>query len=84
MKVTKCLFAGLAASLVMCAIGTYAADEGLITKPSNLSQYPRPPPYGPWNKTPASSSAITTGALAYVYFEEEAGAKIGGEVAQQG
>jgi hypothetical protein len=81
MKVTKCLFAGLAASL---ATGTYAADEGLITKPSNLSQYPRPPPYGPWNKTPASSSAITTGALAYVYFEEEAGAKIGGEVAQQG
>ena len=37
MKVTKCLFAGLAASLVMCAIGTYAADEGLITKSSKYS-----------------------------------------------
>ena len=37
MRVTKCLFAGLAASLVMCATGTYAADEGLITKPSKYS-----------------------------------------------
>jgi len=32
MSVTKCLFAGLAASLVMCAtaVATYATDEGLI------------------------------------------------------
>jgi uncharacterized protein (DUF302 family) len=37
MRVTKCLFAGLAASLVMCATGTYAADEGLITKSSKYS-----------------------------------------------
>jgi uncharacterized protein (DUF302 family) len=37
MRVTKCLFAGLAASLVMCATGTYAADGGLITKPSKYS-----------------------------------------------
>jgi uncharacterized protein (DUF302 family) len=39
MSVTKCLFAGLAASLVMCAtaVATYAADEGLITKPSKYS-----------------------------------------------
>ena len=37
MKVTKCMFAGLAASLVMCATATYAADEGLTTKPSKYS-----------------------------------------------
>jgi uncharacterized protein (DUF302 family) len=37
MRVTECLFAGLAASLVMCATTTYAADEGLITKPSKYS-----------------------------------------------
>jgi hypothetical protein len=37
MRVTECLFAGLVASLVMCATGTYAADEGLITKPSKYS-----------------------------------------------
>src|SRR5437868_12411209 len=39
MRVSKCLFAGLAAWLVMCAIAvaTYAAGEGLITKPSKYS-----------------------------------------------
>jgi uncharacterized protein (DUF302 family) len=39
MRVTKCLFVGLAASLVMCvtAVTTYAGDEGLITKPSRYS-----------------------------------------------
>ena len=37
MRVSECLFAGLAASLVMCATATYAADEGLITKPSKYS-----------------------------------------------
>jgi len=39
MRVTKCLFVGLAVSLVMCvtAITTYAADDGLITKPSRYS-----------------------------------------------
>jgi hypothetical protein len=36
MRFTKYLFAGLAAWLVMSAtaVATYAADEGLITKPS--------------------------------------------------
>ena len=37
MRVTGCLFAGLAASLVICATGTNAADEGLMTKPSKYS-----------------------------------------------
>ena len=37
MSVAKCLFAGLATWLVMCATATYAADEGLITKPSKYS-----------------------------------------------
>ena len=39
MRVTKCLFVGLSASLLMCvtAVTTYAADEGLITKPSRYS-----------------------------------------------
>ena len=39
MRVTKCLFVGLAVSLVMCetAITTYAADDGLITKRSRYS-----------------------------------------------
>ena len=39
MRVTKCLFVGLAVSLVMSvtAITTYAADDGLITKPSRYS-----------------------------------------------
>ena len=39
MRVTKCLFVGLAVSLVMCvtAVTTYAADDGLITKPSRYS-----------------------------------------------
>ena len=39
MTVTKCLFVGLAVSLVMCvtAITTYAADDGLITTPSRYS-----------------------------------------------
>ena len=39
MRFTKYLFAGLAAWLVMCAtaVATYAADEGLITKPSQYS-----------------------------------------------
>ena len=39
MRITKCLFAGLALSLVMCAtaVATYSADEGLITKPSKYS-----------------------------------------------
>ena len=37
MRVSECLFAGLAASLVMCATAAYAADEGLITKPSKYS-----------------------------------------------
>jgi uncharacterized protein (DUF302 family) len=37
MRFTKYLFAGLAASLVMCATATHAADEGLITKPSKYS-----------------------------------------------
>jgi uncharacterized protein (DUF302 family) len=39
MRVIKCLFAGLAASFVMCAtaVATYANDEGLITKPSKYS-----------------------------------------------
>jgi uncharacterized protein (DUF302 family) len=39
MTVTKCLFVGLAVSLVMCvtAVTTYAADDGLITKPSRYS-----------------------------------------------
>ena len=39
MRVTKCLFVGLAASLLVCvtAVKTYAADEGLITKPSKYS-----------------------------------------------
>jgi uncharacterized protein (DUF302 family) len=37
MRVTECLFAGLAALLVMCATVTYAADEGPITKPSKYS-----------------------------------------------
>ena len=35
MRVSECLFAGL--SLVMCATAAYAADEGLITKPSKYS-----------------------------------------------
>ena len=39
MRVTKYLFVGLAASLLVCvtAVKTYAADEGLITKPSRYS-----------------------------------------------
>src|SRR5262249_49443981 len=39
MRVTKCLFVRLSASLLMCvtAVTTYAADEGLITKPSRYS-----------------------------------------------
>ena len=39
MRVTKCLFFGLTASLLMCvtAVTTYAADDSLITKPSRYS-----------------------------------------------
>ena len=39
MTVTKCLFVGLAVSLVMCVtvVTTYAADDGLITKPIRYS-----------------------------------------------
>ena len=39
MRVTKCLFVGLSASLLMCAtaVATHAADDGLITKPSKYS-----------------------------------------------
>ena len=39
MRVTRCLFVGLAVSLVMCVtvVTTYAADEDLITKRSRYS-----------------------------------------------
>jgi uncharacterized protein (DUF302 family) len=39
MRVTKYLFTGLVASLVICAtaVATHAADDGLITKPSKYS-----------------------------------------------
>ena len=39
MRVTKYLFIGLAASLVMCvtAVATHATDAGVITKPSRYS-----------------------------------------------
>jgi uncharacterized protein (DUF302 family) len=39
MRVTKYLFIGLAASLVMCAtaVATHATDAGVITKPSTYS-----------------------------------------------